>query len=75
MPCPRAYALESVIAHDRFPPRNAAYELAFQTFLGPGGLSLFDCQTSRAAYAAVVFVEPNGIEPMTSGLQSQRSPN
>jgi hypothetical protein len=23
----------------------------------------------------VIFVELNGIEPMTSGLQSQRSPN
>ena len=55
------------------------------------GLSLFSCQRSRTtriesseiyrdAFYCVqrcvaTLVEPTGLEPVTSGLQSQRSPN
>jgi hypothetical protein len=51
------------------------------------GLSLFNCQRTRTprtegsesigelAQSAVLVVEPTGLEPVTSGLQSQRSPN
>ena len=39
-------------------------------------LSLFDCQGTVAGEPArKLFVELIGIEPTTSGLQSQRSPN
>lgn len=53
------------------------------------GLSFFDCQRSRTTLQASSefgcpasrkrdggdLVEPTGLEPVTSGLQSQRSPN
>ena len=37
-------------------------------------IQLSEIQANRPAVSGV-FVEPTGLEPVTSGLQSQRSPN
>ena len=39
--------------------------------LSENGDSILSCRN----FLEMRWVEPNGIEPMTSGLQSQRSPN
>jgi hypothetical protein len=74
--------IDCVITRERCPPLGRTHAVQVEALAGDYRYSVVNepgCPRRVSSKSSVApgrgLVEPNGIEPMTSGLQSQRSPN